>query len=215
VYTKDENRIYQHLYVGNRAEIELAGGKASLRCETEMPWEGGATVRVAADGPFELALRVPGYARDFSVSLNGKAAEAAMKNGYAVLRAKDGDTVRVDFTMEPIVWRANPRVTEDCGKVCLTRGPLVYCAEEIDNGALLQDLWLDTVAPVVVEEAPLFGGIRVLKARALRTADDGRDGALYAPYAQTKRTPVAVKLIPYYLWNNRGAGEMTVWMNRA
>ena len=215
IYTQDENRVYQHLYVGNRAEIELPGGKAALRCDTAMPWEGGATVKVTADKPFELALRVPGYAENFSVTVNGAAVKPVMENGYAVVNVRDGDAVDITFTMEPILWSANPRVTEDCGKVCLTRGPLVYCAEEADNGPLLQDLLLDTAAPVVVDAKPMFGGIRVLKARALRTADDGWDGeTLYRPYKQTRRTPVTVKFIPYYLWNNRGEGEMTVWMNR-
>ncbi|HPF87219.1 MAG TPA: glycoside hydrolase family 127 protein [Candidatus Limiplasma sp.] len=215
VYTQNESRIYQHLYIGNHADIQVAGGKAALECEASMPWEGSASIKVTAEKPFELALRIPGYAKAFTVMRNGLAVKTVVENGYAVLTVQGGDTIEVGFGMDAVFWCANPRVTEDCGKVCLLRGPLVYCAEEIDNGANLQDLLVDPTAPVSVEPDPLFGGIRVLKARALRTTDDGWDGAtLYRPYTQSKREPVTVKLIPYFLWNNRGEGEMTVWINR-
>ena len=35
---------------------------------------------------------------------------------------------------------------------------------------------------------------------------------LYMDYAPAKESPVCLRLIPYYAWANRGAGEMTVWM---
>ena len=214
VYTKEDHRIYQHLYVGNQAALEVNGSKVTLTCESDMPWEGKAKVSVSAEKPFELALRVPGYAQNYAVEKNGKVMQPAMQNGYAIVNVQDGDVVSVSFGMEPIVWCANPKVTEDCGKVAITRGPLVYCAEEKDNGALLQDLLVDTAASVKVEADPLFGGIHVLKVKALRTMEDGWDEkTLYRPFAQSQRSLVDVKLIPYYLWNNRGENEMTVWMN--
>ena len=31
-------------------------------------------------------------------------------------------------------------------------------------------------------------------------------------YGEAERKPEEMTLVPYFLWNNRGEGEMTVWM---
>ena len=215
IYTRDGDRVYQHLYIGNEASFDIAGGAATLSCTAGMPWKGEAAITVRAEKPFELALRKPGYAKHFAVTLNGREAACEMARGYAVLTVKDGDRIEVRFDMEPVVYCANPRVTEDCGKAAIVRGPLVYCAEEIDNGALLQDFRIDTSLPVIAEARDLFGGILGLTVQGERSDDAAwADGALYRPVGESATTPASLRLIPYFLWNNRGEGEMTVWMNR-
>ncbi len=208
LYTRRERRIYQHLYIGNETSLD----DIRLSCVSEMPWEGKAEIAVSSAQPFELALRVPAYARHFSVRVNGREADPAMENGYAVLSLRDGDKAEVRFDMPPQILLANPRVTEDCGKACVVRGPLVYCAEETDNGALLQDFRLDPAGGTELLPSDLFGGIRLIRVRGARTVDDG-DTRLYRPYGEVKRRPADMLLLPYFLWNNRGEGEMTVWMN--
>ena len=216
IYTRDGDRVYQHLYIGNEASFDIAGGQARLTCASEMPWKGAARIVVRADAPFELALRVPGYARNFTATLNGAAADGAAEKGYLILAVKDGDAIDVRFDIQAEFYCANPRVTEDCGKAAVVRGPLVYCAEEIDNGALLQDFRLDVRQ--AVEEAPrdLFGGILGLTVHGTRSdAACWQEDVLYRPVGETRAVPASLRLIPYFLWNNRGEGEMTVWMNRA
>ena len=129
-----------------------------------------------------------------------------------ILPVGQGDVVQVSFRMEPEVYCANPRVTEDCAKVCVVCGPVVYCAEEADNGKLLQDFRMDPNAPVKTEASDLFGGIRTIRVQGTRSTV-GEDAPLYMPLSQARRTSAEMTLIPYYLWNNRGEGEMTVWMN--
>ena len=46
------------------------------------------------------------------------------------------------------------------------------------------------------DRADLLGGVVVLRGRALR--DNGR--------------PVSITAIPYYAWDNRKPGEMTIWI---
>ena len=208
IYTRSGRRVYQHLYIGNKAAFE----DMQLTCTSAMPWEGSAEIRVEAEKPFELALRMPGYARDFAVKVNGQAAKGTEENGYVILPVAHGDVVQVSFGMEPEVYCANPRVTEDCAKVCVVRGPVVYCAEEADNGALLQDFRMNPNAPVETESSDLFGGIRTIRVQGTRSAVS-EDAPLYMPLSQARRTSATMTLIPYYLWNNRGEGEMTVWMN--
>lgn len=214
VYTRREDRIYQHLYLGNEAEFDFSTGKGRLTCTSEMPWEGKAVIRYEGDVKMELCLRIPTYAESFIVLQNGAPVCGKAENGYFPLVLKNGDELSVSFTMKPQFIRANPRVTEDCGRMAVIRGPLVYCAEEVDNGSLLQDFTLDPSLPPVAEESPLFGGIRVLRVRGSRSRlEDWEDGELYKPSDSVSREPAQLGLIPYFLWNNRGEGEMTVWMN--
>lgn len=208
VYTRQGRRVYQHLYIGNRAEFE----DIQLTCTSSMPWKGQAEIAVSCAEPFELALRIPRYALDYTLCINGKSVDAPVEDGYCFLCIQDGDTVKCSFRMEPVVVCANPRVTENCAKACVLRGPLVYCAEEIDNGALLQDFRLDPAAEVKVQSSDLFGGVSTIQVLGTRTANQEEDW-LYLPHAQVKREAASMTLIPYYLWNNRGEGEMTVWMN--
>ena len=145
--------------------------------------------------------------------INGVKAQGQAEDGYCILSLKDGDKVEVSFGMEPVVYCANPHVTEDCAKVSVVRGPIVYCAEEIDNGPLLQDFRMDPAMPVQVQDSDLFGGISTVKVQGTRTANAMTVEKLYTPFQQVKREPASMTLIPNYLWNNRGEGEMTVWMN--
>src|SRR4029453_18024113 len=59
---------------------------------------------------------------------------------------------------------------------------------------------LDTTRPLqTVTDAGLFGGVTVVQAEARN---------LTTPASPPRR----VRLIPYYLWANRGAAEMSVWL---
>jgi uncharacterized protein len=99
------------------------------------------------------------------------------------------------------------------GRVALTRGPLVYCLEQIDNGAELDALTLPLDAAFAPEERPdLPGGMLGLAGRGFR--EQTRNDGLYAdepPVAQ----PTTVRALPYYAWGNREPGEMQVWIRRA
>ena len=43
-----------------------------------------------------------------------------------------------------------------------------------------------------------------------REVSEGK--ALYRDYARPGENEVTLTLVPYYFWNNRGEGEMQVWM---
>ncbi|MDD5859497.1 MAG: glycoside hydrolase family 127 protein [Eubacteriales bacterium] len=135
-----------------------------------------------------------------------------VRNGYAEIRIPYDMTVEMTCSLPVRILRANPNVRADCGKVCLQRGPLVYCLEEIDNGKNLSEIYLDAEKPVKAVKSDLFGGCVVLEASGRRLREDAwSDGALYA-----ERKPafveVPLRAVPYFCWNNRGEGEMTVWM---
>ena len=58
----------------------------------------------------------------------------------------------------------------------------------------------------------LLGGVGTITADAYREIESGwDDNELYADHT-TEKAPASVMFIPYYAWNNRGVGEMTVWV---
>ena len=216
LYTNSDDTIYTHLYIGSSADIKLAGGNVSLTMKTGMPWNGD--VEITAEGPdFTLALRVPGWAGDavagdYTVMVNGQTVFPNVKDGYMYLSLSGKSRVSVSFSMPVRFMRANPRVSEDAGLVAVQRGPVVYCAEQADNGPELSSFAIDTAKQPKIVPSDLFGGICLIEAAAVKDDVASWDENLLYSDDAPKKTPAAVKLLPYFLWNNRGRGEMRVWL---
>lgn len=110
--------------------------------------------------------------------------------------------------------RANAAVPADAGKVCVMRGATVYCAEEIDNDKSLCALYVDTsIQPEEAEMDFLPEGMCALKLKGWRRTETQPD-TLYSSCTPVY-SPTMITLIPYCQWNNRGEGEMQVWLNEA
>jgi DUF1680 family protein len=101
----------------------------------------------------------------------------------------------------------------DVGRIALKRGPLVYCVEEADNPeGPVQRLRLPRGSRIDAERRDdLFDGIVVLSADATRLTDDGWQDTLYRAEPPAE-APARLTALPYYLWNNRRKGSMTVWL---
>ena len=217
IYQTFENTIYVNLYTTNDAAIPLGGRTVDLSMTTRYPWDGEVTLRTDADGEYTLALRVPGWCRDFSFEINGETVEPEIRQGYAYLERswKQGDTVRFVMAMPVSVVRANPRVADDIGKIAVLRGPVVYCIEQADNGDGLQRVYLSRKAAFDVKYEPeLLGGVVTLTAQGLQlTCGDWAEDTLYRDDDEAQFVPKTLKFIPYYAWVNREPGEMTVWLH--
>lgn len=146
-----------------------------------------------------------------------------LERGYLYLTGEwqDGDEIYLHFPMEVRCMTANPKVREDLGKVAFTRGPVCYCMEEIDNGKNLHLLSVDPEKVYDGVTVETFNGLghemRILKVPGKRLADSAEGDELYRDYrdALTERfreDAVTLTFVPYYAWNNRGEGEMTVWV---
>ena len=162
-----------------------------------------------------IALRVPGWCRKYELRVNGQPADAPVEDGYLTLDREwlEGDTVVLDFDMPVTRMAADPRVREDIGKVAVTRGSLVYCLEENDNGNNLHLLRLPRKAAFETREEPeLLDGVTVLTSPGLRRSETWEADGLYAPAGTQEETPQTLTFIPYYAWANRGVGEMSVWV---
>ena len=189
-YSVGDNLLAVHMYGGNSANVTLGGKAIRISQETNYPWSGDVALTIEADEPaeFELRLRVPGWAREATLALNGARADARKIGGYLALRRRwsSGDQVRLSLPMPVERIHAHPDVKMDIGRVALKRGPLIYCLEGIDNGGgPLNRFRLPPDAELRYEARPeLLGGAGVIRAEA-EISDVARLGRSALPSGPT------------------------------
>ena len=92
----------------------------------------------------------------------------------------------------------------------LVRGPIVYCFEEKENGKDLSALRIPRNAALeekwVRDET--VGKLLEIQLQGIRTASSD----LLYDENPPQETQTLVSAVPYYMWGNRGLGEMRVWM---
>ncbi|MBE3069395.1 MAG: glycoside hydrolase family 127 protein [Planctomycetes bacterium] len=219
-YSAADDAAYVHLFVAGTARMTLAGRPVTLTVETGYPWDGKVDVRLGleAAATFRLCLRVPGWCGRHTVRINGKAVKARVRRGYVMFRHRwaDGDRVTLDLAMPVERVAAHPLVVNDVGRVALARGPLVYCLEQCDNRPPVQTVILPDRAHLAARfQRRVLGGCTILEGKALAPTPAGWKGALYRPSTVPPVVKATrVRAIPYFLWDNRKPGAMTVWLPR-
>lgn len=218
MYSAGRREIYIHLYTQSRAEFEVAGSSVQIVQKTAYPWEGKITITLKPQkaSTWTLALRIPGWCRQSRLKVSGEALEVTpiTRKGYARIHRqwKDGDKIELILAMPPERIEAHPLVRQNCGRIALQRGPLVYCLEEVDNGKALNNIVLPRNARLTVKrDNTVLRGIPVIAARGRRRTLPEWKNTLYRP-AGSKETSVTIKAIPYFMWENRQPGEMLVWI---
>jgi DUF1680 family protein len=216
-YSTDKDCFYINLFVGGSAQTKLDSGDFDITVETKYPWEGAIAITInKAPAQAELAVRIPGWCENYTLQVNGTAANCKVKDGYARLTGlSPGEKIILILDMPAVFWEANPRVREDIGKVALKRGPMVYCLEEVDNGSDLHRVFVEKGIGFKCHfDEKFFDGAVVIQSPGKRLKQDAWDAdTLYrktdygADYEE-----VSLRWVPYYLWANRGAGEMTTWV---
>ncbi len=212
-YGKDDDTLFVHLYAAGEIDTDIGGERVKLTIEGNYPWEDTLKFRFDGDCSKNIALRVPGWCG--RILVNGQEL-AAGENGYAVLDGgfAAGDEVTVQFPMKPVFRRANTRVRADIGQVALMRGPMVYCLEEADNGKLLHLCEVDTKGtPEIVAGEGIFDGMVCLTVKGRRIAVD-EEGELYSAELDYEYTETKLHYVPYFAWDNRGVGEMRVYVRK-
>jgi len=112
-------------YAPSTVAAEVAGGaKVQITEETDYPFRDRISMRVAVDrtAEFPLLLRIPAWATEARVSVNGGAADSARAGEFHAIRRKwtMGDRVDIVFPMRVRV------VTGYHNAAIVERGPLVY-----------------------------------------------------------------------------------------
>ncbi len=228
IYAVGEKELYVNLYISNDAEINLGGRKITVSQKANFPWDGKVEISVKPERQekFVLKVRIPGWSmneaipgglykftddsnENYKLFVNGEEISPGIINGYAVIKRKwkQGDRVEIELPMPVRSIVADERIRDNIGKIAVQRGPVVYCAEWPDNntGNVL-NLVVDKENEFTTDFVPsLLDGTQVIKTTGVQTKRtlDGKVETL-------EEEPVT--LIPYALWNNRGPGQMMVWL---
>lgn len=192
VYGVEGDTVYVHQFMESQAGVD--GCKVTQT--TNYPLDGAVTVR--AEGK-RIAVRIPGWCQSFTAS---KPYE--LKNGYAHFAHGE---VTVTFDMPVTLVEADTRVQNNAGRVAVTRGPVVYCLEAVDNGKGLRSVRIDHAASFAVGECDRFG-LPVLTVMGEKKKQGQGLYQVYCPDYEEKK----LTFIPYYGFANRGISELLVWV---
>jgi DUF1680 family protein len=214
-----EKGLWFHLYGGNIVNTTLAdGSRLTVEQETAYPWEGNIrfSIKSAGSKAFSMFFRIPGWATKAVLKVNGKGADVVLNPGsYAELNRKwkAGDQVELSLPMDAQLVEANPLVEENRNQVAVKRGPVVYCLESPDMpGKRIFNVSLPANIALKASAMKIEGTeVMALEGVASWIEQKNWTNVLYRPITDVK-TPVPIKLVPYFAWGNRGHSEMSVWL---
>ncbi|MBO2517588.1 MAG: hypothetical protein CW338_10040 [Clostridiales bacterium] len=209
IWSRKDDTVYLNQYIASEARISLPGGDTVLELKGSYPYSGKMTLTVREAASLNLALRIPGWCESFRVSCGGREYERSA-NGYVYLREAfaAGAVISIELDMTPRKVYCSANVPFNAGRAALTRGPLVYCMEEADNG---KQLWNLKMTDSAVSEQRRSEPEEMIALTIPGLREESAEGALYTARKKTV-TPKELTFIPYYAWCNRGEGEMQVWV---
>lgn len=227
MYAQKGDDLFVNLFIAGTADIRMNNTAVRIGQQNHYPWEGNLLFTIDPEKAvsFQLAIRIPGWAQHIavpsdlyrfekkgpgkiSIKVNGRPASFQMRDGYALLNRswKKGDKVELELPMEVQRITAHEKLTDDIGKVALQRGPIVYCAEGIDNDGNAGNLIVPADAAFTTEfRKDLLNGVVILRTETPSVEVKSNHVNM------VKRTLTA---IPYYSWANRGKHDMTVWFRQ-
>ncbi len=192
-FTENRSTLFVHQYIGCEAKTE----NAEIKIRSYYAENGKVSVEINPKKTFILALRIPKWCKSFSFSM-----PCNIRDGYAYFEIGSDVTVEAEFEMTPKLVKCSNKVRANRDKVAVTRGPVVYCIEEADNGNNLQLLRISKAPDFRLEGDTLFAdGFR-----------EKENAELYSEWEEAEEDAVTIKLIPYYKWGNRGENEMSVYI---
>lgn len=216
IYAQAEDTLWVNLFVEGKARVKFGERYINLTTKTRFPFDGNIKILLEDNEgmEFNLAVRIPGYVNKYSITAdNADIGKEGYDKGYQYIRINGQKEIEIKFDLTPKFVHANPLVRADSGRVAITKGPLVYCLEEVDNGSNLSACFIDTRQPITEEyHEDLLGGTTVLKVKGMKISQEN-----WNPDELYKDTGIVWEqkefiAIPYCYWCNRKPGEMMVWM---
>ncbi|MBE6369000.1 MAG: glycoside hydrolase family 127 protein [Lentisphaerae bacterium] len=208
LWSAGDNEIAMNIPAACHADLKLKDGRrVSCQVEGDYPYDGKIRITMETAGNYRLLLRIPSWCKQYTVTMNGKTTDSVIQRNWDI-----GDVVELNLEMPVSVIRSNTKITGNNGRIALKRGPVVYALEQIDQQVPVRETLID-----------IDGGFRLF--RDLPGLPEGTVGitgkavheyfqdsnALYTDEPPT-REDVPFKAIPYALWQNRGDGNMAIWL---
>jgi hypothetical protein len=224
IYATNKDSLYINLFMSNNALVVINKKKIEITQRTGYPWNGQVSIDVNPEKSlaFTVKLRIPGWAINKAVpgnlytymgtnsekvilKINGKNEKYSVHKGYIEITKEWEKGDKIELTLPMAIRRviADENVQEDLNKVAFEYGPIVYCAEKIDNNIELSNLSIpDNVKLSVAKQNIQTDEVNIITGK-VNVINSGNEKELFN-----------LTLIPYYIWSNRGIGEMKVWFPR-
>ena len=225
MYSFSDDEIYLTFYGSNSSTIKLESGMVRIKQKSEYPFDGKVdlTVSPKSSQRFKLKLRIPSWVNSnqfvpgelysyddknydkWKLSINGVKINAKTENGFVTIDRlwNVGDKVILDLPMTVRINKTINKVKENKNRVAITRGPLVYVAEGIDNYRPVQEFYIED----------MFDNNKI-KIKKINTGILENVVSIIFPAKRlnNKIEEIFLKMIPYYAWNNRENSSMIVWI---
>jgi len=153
----NDNGVAAVLYAASKAEVKVGNNQSiQIKQESNYPFEESLRFEIGTQGKtvdFPFYLRIPAWAKQAKVTVNGKS--QAVETGAKYIRIerkwKDGDKVELSLpmTIDLKTWTANKN------SVSIQRGPLTYALKIKENyvkkdskaSAIGDSKWQETADP--------------------------------------------------------------------
>ncbi len=206
-YLKNDNCLWINMYASSQTKVKLGESNVTLIQKTGYPYEGKVKITFHTENRFSarVYLRIPEWCDNWNLCVNSTFEDVTMNKGYLILDRtwSDGDVITLVLDMPVKINYSHECVEENKGKAAISRGPLVYCIEEIDN-VQYDDVKIDPQG----EFSIINTTIGTIDAKGNIDTKDAME-TRFIKWHTKNADAVAV---PYYLWNNRGQGKMKVWI---
>ncbi|MDR2918988.1 MAG: glycoside hydrolase family 127 protein [Tannerella sp.] len=215
IYATQDDNIYINLFISNKASVPLQGKTVQIDQETSYPWDGNIKINISPGEKrhFTLKIRIPEWVEnkpvpgslyhyaaespnEYKILLDGEEIKGELNKGYFEISREWSGNSQIELTLPMQVKHvvANDKVADLKNLMSIEYGPLVYCAEEIDNKGNFDKIRFSPDDTFSVEKNPEFlGGINLIR---------------------KKENNNEYSFIPYYAWSNRGVGRMKVWFDK-
>ena len=217
-YSLRKDTLWVNLYGDNTLQTK----DMSIRQESDYPYDGLVKLTVLKSNHLStIRLRIPSWCTDYEVFRHSiPLSDRQLRQGYLEVKGpfKKGDTIILNLAMHPQLITANPLVEESKNQVAVKYGPIVYCLESQDLPASIRINQI--ILPAHIRLHPVKTEIcghhfLALEGLAMVAPPTDWKHTLYKPLQTTADRGLPntkIRLIPYYAWDNRGIGDMSVWL---
>lgn len=223
-YLTSDNSLWIGMYGANQSDITMKNNTHfSLHQETEYPFDGKIRLEltdISSSNNFFINIRIPswvqqGYIKYENENLKITSANSGTYLSIEVQKDKDNLLIEINFDMTTRMTMSHPYVEETTNQVAVERGPLVYCLESADCD-------LETIENCLISSTAKFKPVNIsienrniIALQTELTVNESQKNSKHSLYhtlnhQEFKKTKA--RLIPYFAWDNRGFGEMKVWL---
>ena len=206
-YGENKDTVFCHLFAAGTVTFENG---VKIKCDTMYPYDFSInyTIENTPDNMC-LAVRIPAWSKDYKIIKNNEevlAHKFKIECGYIYIPILKEDKITIELDSYPYFVFPSPKIPDLSGQIAICRGPLVYCAEGIDNKTEITGLFIKKNSGII-KTKELENGITTLIVRGARQ-ENTED--LYLD-EEPNLIEEDIIMRPYYSWGNRGLTQMKIW----